>query len=64
MILPGKPESAFPGSCAVQLVPMPFSGLLEAMMAVKFEWQFKYRDEGDVNASARARRTKMQEVPD
>jgi len=24
--------------------------LLEAMMAGKFEWQFKYRDEADVNA--------------
>jgi len=31
---------------------MPFAGLLEAMMAGKFEWQFKYRDEADVNASA------------
>jgi hypothetical protein len=29
---------------------MPFAGLLEAMMAGKFEWQFKYRDEADVNA--------------
>src|ERR1700759_331743 len=28
--------------------PMPFAGLLEAMMAGKFEWQFKYRDEADV----------------
>jgi hypothetical protein len=34
-------------------LPMPFAGLLEAMMAGKFEWQFKYRDEGDVNAKAR-----------
>jgi len=34
--------------------PTPFAGLLlEAMMAGKFEWQFKYRDEADVNASAR-----------
>ncbi|MGY4624050.1 hypothetical protein ACVWY3_001806 [Bradyrhizobium sp. USDA 4486] len=31
---------------------MPFAGLLEAMMAGKFEWQFKYCDEADVNASA------------
>ncbi|PSO30279.1 hypothetical protein C7G41_19805 [Bradyrhizobium sp. MOS002] len=31
---------------------MPFAGLLEVMMAGKFEWQFKYRDEADVNASA------------
>lgn len=36
---------------------MPFAGLLEVMMAGKFEWQFKYRDEADVNASARWRRT-------
>lgn len=35
---------------------MPFAGLLEAMMAGKFEWQFKYRDEADVNASARCLR--------
>jgi len=32
---------------------MPFAGLLEAMMAGKFEWQFKYRDEADVNAGRR-----------
>jgi hypothetical protein len=32
---------------------MPFAGLLEAMMPGKFEWQFKYRDEADVNARAR-----------
>jgi hypothetical protein len=32
---------------------MPFAGLLEVMMAGKFEWQFKYRDEAGVNASAR-----------
>lgn len=31
---------------------MPFAGLLEAMMPGKFEWQFKYRDEADVNGSA------------
>ncbi|MBW5439533.1 hypothetical protein FXB41_33730 [Bradyrhizobium canariense] len=31
---------------------MPFAGLLEVMMAGKFEWQFKYRDEADVNAPA------------
>jgi len=30
---------------------LPFAGLLEAMMAGKFEWQFKYRDEADVNAT-------------
>jgi hypothetical protein len=34
-------------------LPMPFAGLLEAMMAGKFEWQFKYRDEADVNAGRR-----------
>ena len=28
---------------------MPFAGLLEAMMAGKFEWQFKYRDESNLN---------------
>ncbi len=33
-------------------------------MAGKFEWQFKYRDEGDVNARTPARCTKMQEVPE
>ncbi|QAU39997.1 hypothetical protein XH86_21755 [Bradyrhizobium guangdongense] len=32
--------------------PLPFAGFLEAMMAGKFEWQFKYRDEADVNARA------------
>ncbi|RXT44933.1 hypothetical protein B5V03_20365 [Bradyrhizobium betae] len=32
---------------------MPFAGLLKVMMAGKFEWQFKYRDEADVNAGAR-----------
>ncbi|QAU50159.1 hypothetical protein EAS56_22680 [Bradyrhizobium guangzhouense] len=31
-------------------LPKPFAGLLEAMMAGKFEWQFKHRDEADVNA--------------
>jgi hypothetical protein len=31
---------------------MPFAGVLEAMMAGKFEWQFKYRDEAGVNARA------------
>lgn len=35
---------------------MPFAGLLKVMMAGKFEWQFKYRDEADVNASARRAR--------
>jgi hypothetical protein len=34
------------------LLPVPFAGLLEVMMAGKFEWQFKYRDEADVNAPA------------
>nr|AWM01685.1 hypothetical protein CIT40_17685 [Bradyrhizobium amphicarpaeae] len=38
---------------------MPFAGLLEVMMAGKFEWQFKYRDEADVNASARRRRAEF-----
>jgi len=27
---------------------MPFTGLLGAILAIKFEWQFKYRDEGAV----------------
>jgi len=31
----------------------PFAGLLEAMMAGKFESQFKHRDEADVNETAR-----------
>jgi hypothetical protein len=35
---------------------MPFAGVLEAMMAGKFEWQFKYRDEADVNAGSRLAR--------
>ncbi|RXH04670.1 hypothetical protein EAV90_09820 [Bradyrhizobium vignae] len=39
---------------------MPFAGLLEAMMAGKFEWQFKYRDEADVNASGRGRREEFE----
>jgi len=40
--------------------PTPFAGLLlEAMMAGKFEWQFKYRDEADVNASARRLRAEF-----
>jgi hypothetical protein len=56
MILAGKPETTFPGSCAVQLIPTPFAGLLEAMMAGKFEWQFKHRDEAGVNARARGAR--------
>jgi hypothetical protein len=34
---------------------MPFAGLLKEIMAGKFEWQFKYRDEGGVNAAARRR---------
>jgi hypothetical protein len=34
---------------------MPLAGLLEAMMAGKFEWQFKYRDEADVNGAPLAR---------
>jgi hypothetical protein len=38
---------------------MPFAGLLEGMMAGKFEWQFKHRDEADVNASARHPRGKF-----
>jgi hypothetical protein len=32
---------------------VPFAGLLETMMAGNFEWQFKYRDEEDVNAARR-----------
>jgi hypothetical protein len=43
---------------------MPFAGLLGAILAIKFEWQFKYRDEGAVNAGARAGTMKMQEVRD
>ncbi|QOZ52812.1 hypothetical protein XH90_16665 [Bradyrhizobium sp. CCBAU 53338] len=38
---------------------MPFTGLLEAMMAGKFEWQFKYRDEADVNARPRRNRGRL-----
>jgi hypothetical protein len=41
---------------------MPFVGLLEAIMAGKFESRFKYRDEGDVNARDAARRANWQEV--
>jgi hypothetical protein len=37
---------------------MPFAGLLKVMMAGKFEWQFKYRDEADVNARAPRLRVK------
>jgi hypothetical protein len=48
------PKSGCP-SLVVQIL-LPFAGLLEAMMAGKFEWQFKYRDEADVNAPARRRR--------
>jgi hypothetical protein len=40
--------------------PMPFAGLLEAMMPGKFEWQFKYRDEADVNGGARHAREKFE----
>ncbi|MDA9401817.1 hypothetical protein XH79_24270 [Bradyrhizobium sp. CCBAU 45389] len=40
-------------------LPKQFAGLLEAMMAGKFEWQFKYRDEADVNASTRRLRTEF-----
>jgi len=35
---------------------------LEAIMAIKFEWQFKYRDEGSVNAQGRAQDPEMQKV--
>ncbi|QFI77376.1 hypothetical protein F8237_30475 [Bradyrhizobium betae] len=42
---------------------MPFAGLLEAMMAGKFEWQFKYRDEADVNAATRIPRGKFKKSP-
>jgi hypothetical protein len=38
---------------------MPFAGLLETMMAGKFEWQFKHRDEGDVNARGRRARREL-----
>lgn len=38
---------------------MPFAGLLEAMMAGKFEWQFKYRDEADVNGKPRRARDNL-----
>jgi hypothetical protein len=41
-------------------LPKPFAGLLEAMMPGKFEWQFKYRDEADVNAGARHAREKFE----
>jgi hypothetical protein len=42
---------------------MPFAGLLEAMMAGKFEWQFKYRDEADVNARAQRSRKECKKLP-
>jgi hypothetical protein len=42
---------------------MPFAGLLEAMMAGKFEWQFKYRDEGAVNARAPRRSMESKNWP-
>jgi hypothetical protein len=41
---------------------MPFAGLLAEIIASKFEWQFKYRDEGDVNAPPAERHAKMREV--
>ena len=41
---------------------MPFAGLLETMMAGKFEWQFKYRDERGVNAEAARLRRKSEEA--
>ncbi|APO52816.1 hypothetical protein DXU04_40410 [Bradyrhizobium diazoefficiens] len=44
-------------------LPRPFAGLLEAMMAGKFEWQFKYRDEADVNAPWPRPRTECQKSP-
>lgn len=31
-------------------------------MAVKFEWQFKYRDEADVNANVRHARGKFKNI--
>jgi hypothetical protein len=43
--------------------PLPFAGLLEVMMAGKFEWQFKYRDEADVNAAARRPQGKCKKPP-
>jgi hypothetical protein len=42
---------------------MPFAGLLESMMASKFEWQFKYRDEADVNAGRRDTRGVFKKSP-
>src|SRR5205807_3117825 len=41
---------------------MPFAGLLETMMAGKFEWQFKHRDEADVNATARSARVECKKL--
>ena len=32
-------------------------------MAGKFEWQFKHRDEADVNANARRLRTEFKKSP-
>jgi hypothetical protein len=52
------PESSCPS-----LLAKPFAGLLETMMAGKFEWQFKYRDEADVNASARRLRVEFKKPP-
>jgi hypothetical protein len=68
MTLAGKPENHFSGIMRRSTHPrvffhMPFAGLLEAMMAGKFEWQFKYRDEADVNASARRRGTESKKSP-
>ncbi|MDA9523607.1 hypothetical protein XI06_25880 [Bradyrhizobium sp. CCBAU 11434] len=42
---------------------MPFAGLLKGMMAGKFEWQFKYRDEADVNAGPRPARGNFKKSP-
>jgi len=43
--------------------PLPFAGLLKAMMAGKFEWQFKYRDEADVNGRPRYAHRRFEKSP-
>jgi hypothetical protein len=49
-----------PSLLALVFLPKPFAGLLEAMMPGKFEWQFKYRDEADVNARTRRARGRFE----
>ncbi len=67
LVLPPRPPSAAPVQHATvqSASPCRLPACWRAMMAGKFEWQFKCRDEGDVNAPARARqRVELQKVPD